>query len=144
MHVTDAHSILLCRVHDIFRTRLPFTNAAYWTCASSLSLTPTPFLPPSLPWVAFPELNSTNVQAFVQETFPGNSVWFSLLSFGSPWHCISLHYITWYCIILCYLILHYTTLLHIAVILTTHCCCNCFLLDKNNTFFACWLNGFPL
>jgi hypothetical protein len=49
--------VILCRVHEIFRTRLPFTNAAYWTCASSLSLTPTPFLPLSLPWVAL--LNST-------------------------------------------------------------------------------------
>jgi hypothetical protein len=31
----------LCRVHDIFRLRLIFTYAAFWTCVSSLSLTPT-------------------------------------------------------------------------------------------------------
>jgi hypothetical protein len=32
----------LCRVHAIFRLRLIFTYAVFWTCASSLSLTPTP------------------------------------------------------------------------------------------------------
>jgi hypothetical protein len=36
----------LCRVHAIFRMRLLFTYAAFWTCASSLSLThPSCFLP---------------------------------------------------------------------------------------------------
>jgi hypothetical protein len=37
------HFILfdLCRVHAIFRLRLIFTYAAFWTCASSLPLTPT-------------------------------------------------------------------------------------------------------
>jgi hypothetical protein len=56
------------------------------------------------------------------------------LSFGSPWHCITLHFFPLlYMIlhILCYLIWHYIALLHIAVIPTTHCCCNYFLLIKN-------------
>jgi hypothetical protein len=77
------YHFILFRVHDIFRTRLPFTNAADWTCASSLSLTPTPFLPSSLPWVALRELDSTIVQVFVRETSPGNSVWLSFLNFVS-------------------------------------------------------------
>jgi hypothetical protein len=38
----DGLEIMLCRVHAIFRLKLIFTYAVFWTCASSLSLTPTP------------------------------------------------------------------------------------------------------
>jgi hypothetical protein len=72
--------IILCRVHDIFRTMLPFTNAAYWTCASSLSLTRHPF-PTSFPILS---CSSGELKTYSRaEIRPGNFPWKFGLAFFS-------------------------------------------------------------
>jgi hypothetical protein len=68
--------VLLCRVHAIFRLRLIFTYAAFWTCASSLSLTPT--LSYLLPCLGF--LFGTQ-DHYCMGLRPGNFSWKFCLAF---------------------------------------------------------------
>jgi hypothetical protein len=68
--------VTVCRVHAAFRLRLIFTYAAFWTCASSFSLTPT--LSYLLPCLGLLFGTQDHFCAGLRPSiFLGNSVWFS-------------------------------------------------------------------
>jgi hypothetical protein len=89
----ESHQVSLtfhsCCVHNIYRGRhklvsVGLKTAACQTCASFLSLAPTPCLSPFLPWTPFPwQQKTTAVRASLRKTSAGNYVWFFFVNYVS-------------------------------------------------------------